>query len=51
MAFDLEDEDWELFYIADTSDKKRIARSCNHIIHETGELSMVVNSFEELEIE
>ena len=92
----IDDEDWELFPIADTSDKKRISRTCNHIIHETnqakrwssfpknalaiasdgcgdflifkqedghyldeiylwnheaGELSMVANSFEELEIE
>jgi len=92
----IDDEVWELFPIADTSDKKRISRTCNHIIHETnqakrwsdfpknalaiasdscgnllifkqengkyldeiylwnhetGELSMVANSFEGLEIE
>ena len=33
----LDDEDWELFPIADTSDKKRIARSANHIIYETNQ--------------
>lgn len=31
----LADEDWELFPIADMSDRKRIARSANHIIYET----------------
>ncbi len=30
-----EDEDWELFPFFDKSDKKRISRTCNHIILET----------------
>jgi len=33
----LEDEEWELFPIADSSDKKRIARTCNHIVYETNQ--------------
>lgn len=30
-----EEDDWELYPIKDTSDRKRLSRSCNHIIHET----------------
>ena len=30
-----EDNDWELFPFFDKSDKKRISRTCNHIILET----------------
>jgi hypothetical protein len=29
------DDDWELYPIADSSDRKRLVRSCNHIIKET----------------
>jgi hypothetical protein len=32
---DAVDEDWELIAIRDTSDKKRLARSCNDIVTET----------------
>jgi len=34
-TIELDDEVWELFPIQDNSDKKRISRSCNHILHET----------------
>lgn len=30
-----EEDDWELYPIKDTSDRKRISRTCNHIIKET----------------
>ena len=30
-----EEDDWELYPIRDTSDRKRISRTCNHIIRET----------------
>ncbi|MFC3151919.1 SMI1/KNR4 family protein [Litoribrevibacter euphylliae] len=30
-----EEHDWELYPIKDTSDRKRISRTCNHIIKET----------------
>lgn len=30
-----EEDDWELYPIKDTSDRKRISRTCNHIIVET----------------
>lgn len=30
-----EEDDWELYPIKDTSDRKRLSRTCNHIIHET----------------
>lgn len=30
-----EEDDWELYSIKDTSDRKRISRTCNHIIVET----------------
>lgn len=30
-----EEDDWEFYPIKDTSDKKRISRTCNHIIMET----------------
>ena len=39
----LDDEDWELFPIADNSDKKRIARSANHIIYETNQANKWAN--------
>ena len=29
------DDDWEFYPILDTSDRKRISRTCNHIISET----------------
>ncbi|MFC1502741.1 SMI1/KNR4 family protein [Pseudomonadota bacterium] len=32
---ELDDETWELYPIFDKSDKKRISRTCNHIISET----------------
>lgn len=31
----LDEDDWELFPIEDKLDKKRISRTCNHIVHET----------------
>lgn len=31
----VEDEDWELYPIADGSDRKRISRTANHIFRET----------------
>ena len=31
----VEDDDWMLYPIADTSDRKRLSRSANHIIKET----------------
>lgn len=30
-----EDDEWELYPIKDTSDRKRMSRTCNHIINET----------------
>lgn len=30
-----EEDDWEFYPIKDTSDRKRLARTCNHIINET----------------
>lgn len=30
-----EEDDWEFYPIKDTSDRKRISRTCNHIISET----------------
>ena len=30
-----EEDDWEFYPIKDTSDRKRISRTCNDIIHET----------------
>ena len=30
-----EEDDWELYSIKDTSDRKRLSRTCNHIISET----------------
>lgn len=30
-----EEDDWEFYPIKDTSDRKRLSRSCNHIINET----------------
>jgi len=30
-----EEDDWELYPIKDTSDRKRLSRTCNHIINET----------------
>jgi hypothetical protein len=30
-----EEDDWEIYPIRDTSDRKRISRTCNHIIYET----------------
>ncbi len=30
-----EEDDWELYPIRDTSDRKRLSRTCNHIINET----------------
>ncbi|EPM4644594.1 TPA: SMI1/KNR4 family protein, partial [Vibrio parahaemolyticus] len=30
-----EEDDWELYPIKDNSDRKRLARTCNHIIAET----------------
>ncbi|ABV88756.1 SMI1/KNR4 family protein [Shewanella pealeana] len=30
-----EEDDWELYPIKDTSDRKRLVRTCNHIIVET----------------
>lgn len=30
-----EEDDWELYPIKDASDRKRLARTCNHIISET----------------
>ena len=30
-----EEDDWEFYPIKDTSDKKRLSRTCNHIIGET----------------
>jgi hypothetical protein len=32
---EVSDEDWQLYPIADTSDRKRAARSANHILKET----------------
>ena len=32
---DTEDDSWELYPIADTSDRKRLSRTANHIIKET----------------
>jgi hypothetical protein len=29
------EDDWELYPIKDTSDRKRLSRTCNHIINET----------------
>lgn len=31
----LDEDDWELFPIEDKLDKKRISRTCNHVIYET----------------
>lgn len=28
-------DDWEFYPIRDTSDRKRLSRTCNHILHET----------------
>ena len=33
--FQTEEDDWEFYPIKDTSDRKRISRTCNHIINET----------------
>lgn len=30
-----DEDDWEFYPIKDTSDKKRLSRTCNHIINET----------------
>lgn len=30
-----EEDDWEFYPIRDTSDRKRLARTCNHVIAET----------------
>ncbi len=30
-----EEDDWELYPIKDTSNRKRLSRTCNHIINET----------------
>jgi len=30
-----EKDDWEIYPIQDTSDRKRLSRTCNHIINET----------------
>ena len=30
-----EEDDWEFYPIRDTSDRKRVSRTCNHIINET----------------
>lgn len=30
-----EENEWELYSIKDTSDRKRLSRTCNHIINET----------------
>ena len=30
-----EEDDWEFYPIKDTSDRKRISRTCDHIINET----------------
>lgn len=30
-----EEDDWELYPIRDSSDRKRISRTCNHIVSET----------------
>jgi hypothetical protein len=30
-----EEDDWEFYPIRDTSDRKRLSRTCNHIINET----------------
>jgi len=30
-----EEDDWELYPIKDVSDRKRLSRTCNHIINET----------------
>ncbi|MFB2685686.1 SMI1/KNR4 family protein [Shewanella mangrovisoli] len=29
------EDDWELYPIKDTSDRKRVSRTCNHILYET----------------
>lgn len=29
------EDEWELYPIKDTTDKKRLSRSCHHILHET----------------
>ena len=31
-----EEDDWEFYPIRDTLDRKRVSRTCNHIINETG---------------
>ena len=30
-----DEDDWELYTIKDTSDRKRLSRTCNHILNET----------------
>lgn len=30
-----EEDDWEFYPIKDTSDRKRLSRTCNHIVSET----------------
>lgn len=30
-----QEDDWELYPIKDTSDRKRISRTCHHILYET----------------
>ena len=35
-----EDDDWQLFPFFDKSDKKRMSRTCNHIVLETKEARM-----------
>jgi len=32
---DVLDDDWQQYPIADTSDRKRLSRTCNHVIKET----------------
>jgi hypothetical protein len=41
-----EEHDWELYPIKDTSDRKRISRTCNHITNET-KLCLEVGGFPE----
>lgn len=37
------DDDWELYPIKDTSDRKRISRTCHHILYETSSCKGVGN--------
>jgi len=39
----LDEDDWELFPIEDKLDKKRISRTCNHVIYETNRAKEWVN--------